>query len=167
MEPIAAAVGAGNAARQLFAGVVDRWAKAKAANVDAAALTRLLLLEVRRNREILNVAVGAKQALPSAALWGVPSVLQVEVLETVLGQGEVAGKALDKVQRLRVTDSSDHQPGVDFLTNIYVRMAALQGLAVLGKRSELSKVKIELRLKNLREDLSLLIKALRPSRPSA
>jgi len=60
MEPITAAIGAGNVARSLLGGLVDRWARARNANVDAAALVRLLLLEARRNREVLKLRWVAK-----------------------------------------------------------------------------------------------------------
>lgn len=160
MEPISAAIGAGNAARTLFEGLLDRWVRAKNANMDAAAVVRLLLLEARRNREILNVAVGAKESLPASALWRVPLVMQSDLLEFVLGQGEVANKALVAVRKAKPSDAADDQDGVDFLTNIYVRMVALQGLASLNQQEGLSEVRIELRLKNLRADLSQLIRVL-------
>lgn len=160
MEPISAALVAGNAARSLFEGMLDRWVRAKNANVDAGAVVRLLLLEARRNREILNVAVGAKESLPVSALWRVPLVMQSDLLEFVLGQGEVANQALVAVRKANLSDADDAQDGVDFLTNIYVRMVALQGLASLNQQEGLSEVRIELRLKNLRADLSQLIKAL-------
>lgn len=160
MEPISAVLGAGNVAKDLFGNLVDRWTRAKNANLDAAAVVRLLLLEARRNREILNVAVGAKDSLPISALWHVPLVLQSDVIETVLGQGQAASHALLAVRKLSVSDVADGQDGVDFLTNIYVRLVALQGLATLNRSGGLAKVKIALRLKNLRADLDQLVRVL-------
>ena len=160
MEPITAAIGAGNVARSLLGGLVDRWARARNANVDAAALVRLLLLEARRNREVLKVAVGGKEPLPHSALWDVPLILETEVIETLLGQGPVASQALAAVQDLEVSDRADGPDGVDFLTNIYVRLAALQGLAALNRRSGLTKVRIERRLKNLHSDFDQLVRVL-------
>jgi hypothetical protein len=160
MDPITAALGAGNAAKNLLSGLVDRWSRVRNANLDAEALVRLLLLEARRNREILTVAVGAKEPLPPSVLWEVPLVLQTEVIEAVLGQGEVSANALTAVRRLKASGSENDLEGVDLLTNIYVRMVALQGLGTINKRNALAKVRIELRLKNLRSDLERLIKTL-------
>ena len=160
---IATGLGIANEARGLVTGVIDRWAAAKNAKLDAKALVRLLLLEARRNLAILDATIGAEDADSHARSWQAATVLQVEVIETILGQGETSAKAFSEVEKLRISDPDEGQDGADFLTSLYVRVTALQSLALLNRKTPLKKVRIELRLKNMRNDFLLLVKTLNKS----
>lgn len=93
-DPLTATLGLARESYGLFGGVIDRWTRAKAAQVDAAALVRLLRLEAQRNLAVLEVTSGRHDALEVERLWDVATVLEVEVLEAVLGQGETAIEGL-------------------------------------------------------------------------
>jgi hypothetical protein len=148
------------AASDLLGGLVDRWAKAKAAKLDAVALVRLLRLEARHNLEVLDVAVGAKERLPVSVLWQVPPLLQTEIVESILGLGEAQHTAFRVVQKLQVSQPDKQRDFGGFLSNLYVRTRGLQTLALLGAGSSLAKVRIDKRLRNLHSDMLLLVRSL-------
>lgn len=160
---IATGLGIANEARGLVTGIIDRWAAAKNAQLDAEALLRLLRLEARRNLAILDATIGAEGADSRTRSWQAATVLQAEVLETILGQGETAVKAFSEVEKLKIADPNEEEGGADFLTSLSVRVTALQSLALLNRKAPLKKVRVEVRLKHLRTDFLLLVKTLHPS----
>jgi len=162
MEPISASLGAADVARNLFGGLVDRWARARNAKVDAEALVRLLLMELRHNLAVLEVTVGRDDGIDSGMLWEIPLALHSEVLETVLGQGEVAAKAFSTLKNISTSESDLDAGTAGILTNVYVRMVSLRSLALLNRKSTLNKVQIDRRLRNLRTDLAQVVRALAP-----
>lgn len=159
-DPITATLGLARESYGLVGGVIERWRRTKAAKVDAAALLRLLRLEARRNLAILEVTVGRHDALEVERLWDVAAVLNVEVLEAVLGQGETAIQAFQALRTLPVYEPEDTRDGADFLTSLYVRINTLQSLALLNAKGPLSWVRVDTRLGNLRQDTLALVKAL-------
>jgi hypothetical protein len=120
-------------------------------------------LEARRNLAILDATIHTEDPESPTRCWQAATVLQVEVIETILGQGETSAKAFSEVEKLKISDPDESQDGADFLTSLYVRVTALQSLALLNRKTPLKKVRIELRLKNLRNDFLLLVKTLNKS----
>lgn len=159
-DPLTATLGLARESYGFVGGIIDRWTRAKAAKVDAAALVRLLRLEARRNLAVLEVTSGRHDAFEGERLWEVATVLEVEVLEAVLGQGETAMKAFRALRTLPVHESEDTRDGADFLTSLYVRIKTLQSLALLNAKGPLSWVRVDTRLGNLRQDTLALVKAL-------
>jgi hypothetical protein len=160
MDPFTSVLGLGNAAKDLFGGLVDRWAKAHTAKIDAKALVRLLRLEARRNLAILDVAVARAVILPPPALWAVPELVQTEIIETLLGRGDEANRALGILRKLNVEKDEDSLDTDDFLTNLYVRVTSLQSLALLNRQTPLESVQIQRRLMALRQEYIRLVKTL-------
>jgi hypothetical protein len=164
MEPISTALSAGNAAKTLLGGMVDRWRAAAQSSMDIDAMLRLLVLEVRRNLAILDVAVGHKAPLPPAELWLVPTLLQTEMIEAILGRGAAQTGAFRVLSKVSLpSDSEDDAGGAGTLATLYVRITTLQSLAVLERQASLSRIKIQLRLANLRTALRVTLNVLENS----
>ena len=53
-------------------------------------------------------------------------MLQVEVIETILGQGEISAQAFSEVEKLRISDPEKEPDGAGFLMSLYVRVIALR-----------------------------------------
>lgn len=161
MDPLSSGLGAARTATNFFGGVVDRWRSAAQAKMDVEAMLRLLVLEIRRNLTLLDVAVGQKRPLETPLLWRVPPLLQTEIVEAVLGRGTAEAGAFRLLSKVALADDSEvATKGAGALAKIYVRITALQTLAVLGERSPLRSVKIQQRLVNLRAALREVLKAL-------
>lgn len=160
MEPVTTVLAAGNAAKSLFGGIVDRWTKANNAELDADALVRMVLLEARRNLSVLDATIRGEDAVEPQEFWEVPDLLQVEAIEAVLGKGEGATQAFGKLKNLRISEPESALDGGDLLTSLYVRTAAIQALAHLNRKSKLKKVQIKRRLDNLRKDTLTLVQEL-------
>jgi len=144
----------------LLGGLTERWAKAQDPTLDALALFRLTALEARCNLALLDLAVGTGEPLPPAALWEIPAVLRTDALQAVLGQGAIATLAFAPLRRLKVSDTAAGPDGADILTHLYMRIAALQGLASLRKRGDLKRVRIRSRLTEIRNDLLRVVTVL-------
>ena len=157
---ISTALGAVTEARGIVGGLIGRWAAAKNAKLDAKALVRLLLLEARRNLELIDAGLRAEEDGSDTVLWEVTALLHVEVVETILGQGEISAKAFADVRTLKLTDPEDGRDGADLLTSLYVRVTSLQSIAVLNSQSPLRRVRTKVRLKNMRDDFLRLVQAL-------
>ena len=159
-DPITAIVGVARESYGLIGGAIDRVVRANAARLDAEVLVRLLSLEARRNLGVLEVTSGREGDVDAASLWDVSTVLDLEVLETVLGQGAVAAKAFEALRQLPVYDPDVDRESTDFLTSLYVRTKALQALALLNHKVPLPWVRVDVRLRNIRHDTVTLVKAL-------
>ena len=160
MEPISAGLGLLFTSSQMAGGLIDRITKLRDANFDAKALCRMLLLEVRYNLAVLDVAVAQKEPLSRDALWRVPPLLRAEVLEALLGSGKEAGVIAKVLKDLKASDKDLITESSGIIPNLYSRIIALQGLAVLHQQVVLEKLKIEVRLKNLHRDYQALRKTL-------
>lgn len=160
MEPISTLVGTAFTSSQMASGMIDRLLRFRDAKLDAKALRRLLLLETRYNLALLDVAVGRKEKLPADALWHVPPLLRVEVMEAVLGEGKEAASVAKELKSLKVADAELLNEGSGVLPNLYARVIALQGLAVLNRQVVLQNIKIAVRLTNLNRDLQEVRKVL-------
>lgn len=160
MDPISTALGAGLTAKNLLGGMVDRWRIVQTSKMDEKAMVRLLVLECRRNLSVLDVAIGRKEPLSAKALWLVPSVLQTDALEAVLGQGQAATGAFKLLGKLSQDAELFDGPNAGILANIYVRITSLQGLCAINDHAPLSRVKIKLRLTRLRDDIKRVVVAL-------
>ena len=147
----------------LATSLIDRWVAGKRARLNAKALVRLLRLEARRNLAILDVAIRIDGPDSAPQLWEAATLLQVEVIETILGQGEISARAFREVEKLRISDPEKGQDGAGFLMSLYVRVISLRALAHLNSKSPLRTVKIELRLKHMRDDFLDLVKTLNKS----
>jgi hypothetical protein len=164
MEPLLTALSASLSTKNLVGGLVDRWHGVKQADLDEKALIRLLTIECRRNLAILEVAVARKEPLSDKALWQVPSVLQVEAVEAILGQGKAAVGAFAKLEKATLTDTDAGDAAAGVLMALYARISALQALAAMNATAPLSKVRIKQRLANLHADLSAVVKCLAEER---
>jgi len=164
IEPISAAIGAAYESSQIAGGLVDRFIKAREAKLDAKALRRMVLLEVRYNLAILEVAIHSKNPLPPAALWLVPALLRADALEVVLGGSKAASAFTKTLDGVKVSDANLLKDSSGVIPNLYSRVTALQGLAALHRQVPLDKVKIELRLRNLMRDL-LALRSVLAKRP--
>ena len=160
LEAVFGGIGAAKALAEVSSGPLDRYLKMRAAKLDAKALRRMLLLEVRYNLAILDVAVGRKAPLAEDALWNVPSLLQTEMLEAVLGSSKEAEVLTKQMKGIKIEDKDLISETSGVIANIYARIVALQGLGVLNRRVGLQSVKIELRLKNLHTSLKALRESL-------
>lgn len=141
-------------------GLVDRWQKATLAKIGGQALLRLLVLEARRNLGVLDVAVGGSAEASPELLWDIPGLLQTEMLETVLGQGDEANRALKAIRNLPVPGEDEGRDHGHFLMTLYVRISVLKSLSSLRPTHELANVRLQLRLSNIRESLVALVKNL-------
>jgi hypothetical protein len=165
IDPISAAVGAAYDSSQIAGGLVDRFIKARQAKLDAKALRRMVLLEVRYNLAILKVAIHSKNPLPPEALWLVPALLRADSLEVVLGASKAANALTKTLEGVKVSDEDLLQDASGVIPNLYSRVTALKGLAALHRQVPLDKVKIELRLRNLLRDMLALRSVLAKRRP--
>ena len=104
IDPFSAAVGAAYNSSQMAGGLVDRVIKARQAKLDAKALRRMVLLEIRYNLAILEVAIGAMNPLPPEALWRVPALLRADSLEVLLGAGKAANALTKTLEETKVSD---------------------------------------------------------------
>ena len=109
----------------------------KNAKLDAKALGRLLLLEARRNLAILDATIHTDDPESPTRCWQAATILQVEVIETILGQGETSAKAFSEVEKLRISDPEKGQDGAGFLMSLYVRVISLRALAQLNSKTPL------------------------------
>jgi hypothetical protein len=163
MEPLTTALGASVTAKQLLGGLVDRWQAVRDAEMDEKAMIRLLLLECRRNLAVLDVAVGRKEPIVDEALWHVPSVLQLDALEAVLGQGKAAAGVFKVLKDVAMTNPEVSLQHSGALSSLYVRITSLQGLSFVNSRAPLTKVRIRQRLVNLERDIRAVVLALSSS----
>src|SRR5450759_2972903 len=119
---------AGKTATNLLRNLLDRYSEAQKTRIDTTALIRLLIIEARRNGAVLNVAVGHKEPLSISALWDVPAVLQVDVLEALLSRDARSDKALKQIAALKPTvraDGDDDSSAVTLAMSLYVRTTTL------------------------------------------
>lgn len=158
-------VPAAGTALRLVGSLIDRYRQSAEVRVDADALMRLLLLEARRNAEVLRVVVGGSEPCAPDVLWGSVPLLSVEVLEALLSRDVNATRALAALRGLTTTpesddDSVDVPDAATFAMRLYVRATALAALATLNSHTPLPSVRIALRLRNLHKDYVRLLGAL-------
>lgn len=166
MEPISTALGAGLTAKNLFGGIIDRWRNVQASKLDEKAMVRLLMLECRRNLSVLQVAIGQKEPLSTKALWLIPTVLQTDALEAVLSQGKTATGAFELLANLSPNTNLVRGANAGILSNIYVRITALQSLCAINEHAPLPRVNLKLRLTNLNNDIKTVVLALARTKSS-
>lgn len=150
-------------AKELIGNLLERYWRTQDKKIDTNAVLRLLVIEARRNLAVLDVAVARKAALPAGALWNVPMVLRIEVLEALLSRDVRSDKALKTIAGFtskRQADGSDEPGTASLAMSLYVRTTALQALCTLNRKSGLDRVQIKLRLERLREDFIHFTRAL-------